>query len=156
MVLLSGIRHTGSFAGSLNALASTSLRLLVLWSNLLQFGQSSHWLSHVVGLFISWMSVMLFFTTLCLKEDSTHPDYVCRLNRSLYGLKQAPRAWYNRFASHLLQLGFIEVKQIRPCLSITRVQTWPTFFCMWMILCLLPPPCQHYDESSVPSSKNFL
>jgi hypothetical protein len=25
-------------------------------------------------------------------EDSTHPDYVCRLNKSLYGLKQAPRA----------------------------------------------------------------
>jgi len=35
-------------------------------------------------------------------EDSAHPDYVCRLNRSLYGLKQAPRAWYSRFASHLL------------------------------------------------------
>jgi len=35
---------------------------------------------------------------------------VCRLNRSLYGLKQAPRAWYSRFASHLLQLGFVEAK----------------------------------------------
>jgi len=35
---------------------------------------------------------------------------VCRLNRSLYGLKQAPRAWYNRFASHLLQLDFVEAK----------------------------------------------
>jgi hypothetical protein len=43
-------------------------------------------------------------------EDSAHPDYVCRLNRSLYGLKQAPRAWYSRFASFLLQLGFIEAK----------------------------------------------
>jgi hypothetical protein len=43
-------------------------------------------------------------------EDSTHPDYVCRLNRSLYGLKQAPRAWYSRLASHLLQLSFIEAK----------------------------------------------
>ena len=32
------------------------------------------------------------------------------LNRSLYGLKQAPRAWYSRFASHLLQLGFVEAK----------------------------------------------
>jgi hypothetical protein len=53
---------------------------------------------------------MLFFTTLCLKEDSTHPDYVCRFNQSLYGLKQATRAWYSRFASHLLQLGFIEAE----------------------------------------------
>nr|GFC72643.1 ribonuclease H-like domain-containing protein [Tanacetum cinerariifolium] len=26
--------------------------------------------------------------------DSTHPDYVCHLQRSLYGLKQAPRAWF--------------------------------------------------------------
>jgi len=43
-------------------------------------------------------------------EDSTHPNYVCRLNRSLYGLKQAPRAWYSRFASHLLQLDFVEAK----------------------------------------------
>jgi hypothetical protein len=27
--------------------------------------------------------------------DSTHPDYVCYVNKSLYGLKQAPRAWYS-------------------------------------------------------------
>lgn len=35
---------------------------------------------------------------------------MCRLNRSLYGLKQAPQAWYSRFASHLLHLGFVEAK----------------------------------------------
>ncbi|GJY11793.1 reverse transcriptase domain-containing protein [Tanacetum coccineum] len=28
--------------------------------------------------------------------DSSHPDYVCHLQRSLYGLKQAPRAWFQR------------------------------------------------------------
>jgi hypothetical protein len=43
-------------------------------------------------------------------EDAAHPDFVCRLNRSLYGLKQAPRAWYSRFASFLLHLGFTEAK----------------------------------------------
>jgi len=43
-------------------------------------------------------------------EDTAHPDYVCRLNRSLYGLKQAPRAWYSRFAAYLLSLGFVEAK----------------------------------------------
>jgi len=43
-------------------------------------------------------------------EDNAHPDYVCRLNRSLYGLKQAPRAWYSRFASYIIQLGFVEAK----------------------------------------------
>src|SRR6185503_2685107 len=35
---------------------------------------------------------------------------VCRLNKSLYGLKQAPRAWYSRFATVLLTLGFTEAK----------------------------------------------
>jgi len=43
-------------------------------------------------------------------EDPAHPDYVCRLNRSLYGLKQAPRDWYSRFASYLVQLGFVQAK----------------------------------------------
>jgi hypothetical protein len=28
----------------------------------------------------------------------------------LYGLKQAPHAWYSRFASFLLGLGFVEAK----------------------------------------------
>jgi hypothetical protein len=35
---------------------------------------------------------------------------VCCLNKSLYELKQAPQAWYNRFATYLLTLGFVEVK----------------------------------------------
>jgi hypothetical protein len=39
--------------------------------------------------------------------DSAHPDHVCHLNKSLYGVKQAPHAWYSRFASHLLTLGFV-------------------------------------------------
>ena len=40
--------------------------------------------------------------------DSSRPDMICRLNKSLYGLKQAPRAWYSRFATFLLTLGFTE------------------------------------------------
>jgi hypothetical protein len=159
------IRRDGSFTGLLNAPASTSLRLLVPWSKtaivrtVLSLALSRGWPIHQLDVSNAFLHDTLSEIVICAQptgfEDSTHPDYVCRLNRSLYGLKQAPRAWYNRFASHLLQLGFIEVKQIRPCLSITRVQTWPTFFCMWMILCSLPPPCQHYDVS-VPSSNNFL
>jgi hypothetical protein len=42
--------------------------------------------------------------------DSSHPDMVCRLNRSLYGLKQAPRAWHSRLATYLVTLGFMEAK----------------------------------------------
>jgi hypothetical protein len=42
--------------------------------------------------------------------DSSCSDLVCRLNKSLYGLKQAPRAWYSRFSTVLLALGFVEAK----------------------------------------------
>jgi hypothetical protein len=38
--------------------------------------------------------------------NSTLPSHVCHLQKSLYGLKQAPRAWFERFTSHLLTLGF--------------------------------------------------
>ncbi|WVZ70814.1 hypothetical protein U9M48_019451 [Paspalum notatum var. saurae] len=43
-------------------------------------------------------------------EGTSRPGLVCRLNKSLYGLKQAPRAWYSRFASNLMSLGFQEAK----------------------------------------------
>jgi hypothetical protein len=38
--------------------------------------------------------------------DLAQPSHVCKLHKSLYGLKQAPRAWFERFTSHLLTLGF--------------------------------------------------
>jgi hypothetical protein len=40
--------------------------------------------------------------------NPVQPDLVCRLNKSLYGLKQVPQAWYNRFATYFLSLGFVE------------------------------------------------
>ena len=38
--------------------------------------------------------------------DPCHPLHVCKLKKALYGLKQAPRAWFQRFSSFLLKLGF--------------------------------------------------
>jgi hypothetical protein len=42
--------------------------------------------------------------------DPAQPDCVCLLNKSLYGLKQVPQAWYNRFATYITFLGFVEAK----------------------------------------------
>ena len=38
--------------------------------------------------------------------DPFKPNHVCRLWKSLYGLKQAPRAWFDRFSTQLLHMGF--------------------------------------------------
>ena len=42
--------------------------------------------------------------------DLARPEMVCWLNKYLYGLKQDPRAWYSRFTTFLLTLGFTEAK----------------------------------------------
>ena len=40
--------------------------------------------------------------------DSTSKNEVAWLHHSLYGLKQAPRAWFEKFRSTLLHLGFAQ------------------------------------------------
>ena len=80
----------------------------------LSLALSRSWSIHQLDVNNAFLQGNLSETVYCAQpsgfEDSTRPDYVCRLNRSLYGLKQAPCAWYSRFASHLLQLGFVEAK----------------------------------------------
>ena len=38
--------------------------------------------------------------------DPRHPLHVCKLKKTLYDLKQTPHAWFQRFSSFLLRLGF--------------------------------------------------
>ena len=37
---------------------------------------------------------------------SVESNKVCHLRRALYGLKQAPRAWFAKFSSTILRLGY--------------------------------------------------
>jgi hypothetical protein len=80
----------------------------------LSLALSCSWHVHQLDVNNAFLQGTLSETVYCAQpagfEDSAHPDFVCRLNRSLYDLKQAPRAWYSRFASFLLQLGFTEAK----------------------------------------------
>jgi len=80
----------------------------------LSLAVSRKWPVHQLDVKNAFLHGHLSETVYCAQpsgfEDSSRPDYVCHLNRSLYGLKQAPRAWYSRFASFLLQLGFVEAK----------------------------------------------
>ena len=80
----------------------------------LSLALSQDWPIHQLDVKNSFLHGTLSETVYCSQPtgfvDSAHPSHVCKLNKSLYGLKQAPRAWYSRFASHLLALGFVEAK----------------------------------------------
>jgi hypothetical protein len=115
MALSSATKRVGFFAASLNVPALTSPVVKpATVRTVLSLAVSRHWPVHQLDVKNAFLHGNLSETVYCVQplgfEDSTHPDFVCLLNRSLYGLKQAPRAWYSRFASFLLRLGFVEAK----------------------------------------------
>jgi hypothetical protein len=80
----------------------------------LSLGVSHSWQVHqldVKNVFLyDTFSETVYFSQPTGFVDHTQLDRVCLLNTSLYGLKQTPRAWYNRFATYIISLGFVEAK----------------------------------------------
>jgi len=80
----------------------------------LSLALSQQWHVHQLDVKNAFLHGTLSETVYCSQPtgflDTARPDHVCKLNRSLYGLKQAPRAWYSRFATFLLSIGFVEAK----------------------------------------------
>ncbi|XP_062182074.1 uncharacterized mitochondrial protein AtMg00810-like [Phragmites australis] len=80
----------------------------------LSLAVSRDWPVHQLDVKNAFLHGTLQETVYCTQPsgfvDPTKPDLVCHLNKSLYGLKQAPRAWYSRFASYIITLGFTEAK----------------------------------------------
>lgn len=96
----------------------------------LSLALSQHWPIHRLDMKNAFLHGTLFETVYCAQpvgfEDSTHPDFVCRLNNSLYGLKQAPltcSAWV-----------LLKPSQILHCLSTAMVRTLSIYFSMWTTL----------------------
>jgi len=46
--------------------------------------------------------------------DSTHLDFIFKLEKALYDLKQAPRVWYERLSGFLIENNLLKAKLIPP------------------------------------------
>jgi hypothetical protein len=80
----------------------------------LSLALSRSWPIHQLDVKNAFLHGTLMETVYCSQPtgfvDPAHLNLVCLLHKLLYDLKQAPRAWYSRFASYLLSIGFAEAK----------------------------------------------
>lgn len=112
MALLSTTRRAGFFVASLNETFSPMVKTATV-RTVISLALSWQWPIHLDVKNVILHGTLLETVYCSLPagfEDSVHPDFVCRLNRSLYGLKQAPQAWYSRFAYTCFSWGFVDTK----------------------------------------------
>ena len=121
---------------------------------------SRSWSVHQLDVKNAFLHGTLSETVYCSQPagfvDSSRPNMVCRLNKSLYGLKQTPRAWYSRFATFLLTLGFSEAKSDTSLFIYRRGMRLHICCSMSMTLCSQPPVSSCFRVSSPLCSRSLL
>jgi hypothetical protein len=120
----------------------------------LSLALSRSWPVHQLDVKNAFLHGTLLETVYCSQPagfvDSRRPDMVCRLNKSLYGLKQAPRAWYSRFATFLLTLGFTEAKS-NTSLFVYRRGDETSYLLLYVDDIVLTAPSQQLLQSVISS-----
>ena len=81
----------------------------------------------------------------------THPELVCKLEKSLYGLKQAPRQWFAKLSAALKDYGF---NQSKADYSLFTKETGSTFVTVLAYVDDLL--LAGNDVAAIDSVKNFL
>ena len=80
--------------------------------------------------------------------DPAFPNHVCHLQKSLYGLKLALRARFERFSSHLLNLGF-QASLADSSLFILRHRKFLVFLLVYVDDIVLTSNCPSFLQSLI-------
>ncbi len=86
--------------------------------------------------------------------SQTHPDYICRLNKSLYRLKQAPLMWNCMLDKHLHALQF-QPLEADPCVYIRKQGGNISVVSIYIDNCLIISKRPHVHEIKVSLAKKF-